>query len=79
MTCGSLIHSERKKDVPERFGYGNRSMRFSSQCVCVSLCLIVCVFTGGGYTEILQKHCQWHLFIGPENILQKEGNKDDKD
>ena len=87
MTRGSLIHSERKKDVPEGFSYGNRSMTFSSMCVCVRVCVcvcvcvceIVCVFRGGGYTEILQKHCQWHLFIGPENILQQEGSKDDRD
>ena len=43
MTRGSLIHSERKKDVPEGFSYGNRSMTFSSMCVCVWVCVCVCV------------------------------------
>ena len=44
MTRGSLIHSERKKDVPEGFSYRNRSMGLvHNVCVCVCVCVSDCL------------------------------------
>ena len=65
--------------------YRNRSVQLSSWCVCVCVCLCLCVsdclcFQGWRILQKYFKALSMALFIGPENVLQQEGNKkEDRD
>lgn len=84
MSCGRQMQSERKNDVPERFKLRKQieEVQFlvhGHMSVCLSVCL--CVFRDI-FAFSLQKYFKAlsvALFAGPGNVLQQEGNKEDRD